>query len=37
MSNKNTKKYHWKSSYTLVLAANAVYIALFYIIMQFFS
>ncbi|WP_262511157.1 hypothetical protein [Sinomicrobium soli] len=27
-------KWHWKTSYTLVLIANAVYIILFYFMMQ---
>lgn len=31
------EKYHWKKSYTLVLVANALYILLFYLIMNYFS
>ena len=31
------KKYQWKRSYTAVLIANAVYIALFYVLMTIFS
>lgn len=27
----------WKKSYTLVLAANAIYILLFYVIMKLYS
>lgn len=34
---KETKKYHWKGSYTLVLLINAVYIYLFYLLMQIFA
>lgn len=30
-------KYHWEETYTWVLVANAVYIVLFYILMQFFA
>ncbi len=28
---------NWKSSYTWVLAANALYIAVFYLLMKLFS
>jgi len=31
------KKYHWKSLYTIVLIVNAVYIILFYFLMQYVS
>jgi len=31
------KKYIWKQSYTWVLAANAFYILLFFLIMKIFS
>ncbi|SFW61066.1 hypothetical protein SAMN02927921_02688 [Sinomicrobium oceani] len=31
--NNSPEKWHWKTSYTLVLIANAVYIALFYLLM----
>lgn len=31
------KKYIWKKSYTLVLAANAGYIVVFYILMKIFT
>lgn len=31
------EKYHWKKSYTLVLAANAAYIVLFYFLMKLFA
>jgi len=33
----NTKKYTWQKLYTWVLVMNAVYIILFYILMQLFS
>ena len=31
------ENYHWKKSYTLVLLANAIYILLFFLIMNHFS
>lgn len=31
------KKNTWKKSYTMILAANAVYIFIFYFIMHLFS
>ncbi len=33
----NFQKYQWKKEYALVLVANVIYIALFYIIMNKFS
>ncbi|PBJ15644.1 hypothetical protein BSF42_00460 [Flavobacterium sp. ACN6] len=35
MEAKKTKK--WKKSYTYVLVANAIYIAIFFLIMQLYS
>ena len=32
-----TPKYSWKTSYTIVLIMNAIYILLFYLLMQLFS
>ncbi len=31
------KKQHWKISYTWVLITNAIFIVVFYILMQIFS
>ncbi len=31
------EKYQWKTSYTIVLVANAIYILLFYLIMNYFA
>lgn len=31
------EKYTWKKSYTVVLVANAIYILLFYFIMNYFG
>jgi hypothetical protein len=33
----HSQKYVWKWSYTLVLLLNAVYIYLFYLLMQIFT
>lgn len=30
------KKYRWKNSYTWVLIANAIYILIFFLLMQLF-
>ncbi len=37
MAEEPTQKYEWKSIYTIVLVANAVYFILFYFIMNTFS
>lgn len=34
---KKNKVNNWKKSYTYVLIANAVYIAIFYLIMELYS
>ena len=34
---ETSQKYEWKSIYTIVLVVNAVYIILFYILMNTFS
>jgi uncharacterized protein YpmS len=31
---KKQNKYHWKKSYTLLIALNAVYLVLFYLLMR---
>jgi len=37
MEEQTTKKYEWKTIYTIVLVANAAYIILFYFLMNTFS
>lgn len=34
---KEKPKYRWEKLYTVVLIVNAVYILLFYLIMQYYS
>lgn len=33
----NNQKYFWKKEYSFVLIVNAIYIALFYVVMKIYS
>lgn len=37
MEEKTTEKYKWEPIYTIVLAANAIYFILFYLLMNTLS